>query len=169
MKTEWYLKSVTSDMQPPMAFARFKFVVGKWTPKRKPELCRSGWHVSDMRHISEFDGYSRRLFVCVARGKFEKGYQKSAHEQIMLVFEVNQNDFVTYFKRDRLAQIKAEGILTPKALKLAKTSYRIRSFVDDMYGSDQPKRTASALRDDAKFRAYFKRYVERKLRAMGYE
>lgn len=170
MKTKWYLKATTDNLRPPIACTRLKYKIGEWMPKRRISLCSSGWHVTDMENIHRFSRYNSRLFVCVARGKSEDGNYKSVHEQIKLVFEIREGEFDAHFKKKYLAKIKNSGLFTPKAIRLYNAlDWRMRETIERYFGAYYSTNVCSELRDNAEFRKHFARFVNRKLRELGYD
>lgn len=172
MKTKWYLKFVDSDMTATMSAHHFKFKVGVWTPRRNPIICKSGWHVSDMKNINRFDGYLYRMFVCIAQGKSDSTDLKSAHERIMLVFEVNPQDFKKYLDKAYDDRIASSGYFTRKGMREIKKGGRLADAAGLVLGHRNTcdiHEVAIRLAISPEFRRYFTRYVNRRLKSLGYE
>lgn len=176
MKTKWYLKVTDKHMRPLFCNSHYQYKLGEWTPpRRKLVMCESGWHVTSAASLGMWMLHSdNRLFVCISDGKTgdNSWADKTVCRSIQLLFEVKWKDIQPWFLRDVRKALRASGLFTEKFIRKAIEDRGLeREMAAGYYGGgfSNIERFARVMRDNTRLQKKFNRYVERRLKSMGYQ
>lgn len=60
---------------------------GKWTLEAKPEMCVSGWHVTDPSNIGHWKSYTAQdVYIVEVRGRGKFGHDKAVFPQMRFIY-----------------------------------------------------------------------------------